>query len=153
MKMTEIGVNMAGDPVYNVYNDDGTLFKTTIYTKDEAQALVVGNVNDVDIIEGTSVPAYQGMKKLELEALMREHGIELDRRKSRADLLAEVDAFFKGQVMENNVIIDTSGGSDVEAGIEFIYDLREHIVDVGIATVYGLVVFAVVLWLKKKFST
>ena len=49
--------------------------------------------------------------------------------------------------------IGTGGSSDVEAGIEFIYDLREHIVDVGIATVYGLVVFAVVLWLKKKFST
>ena len=49
--------------------------------------------------------------------------------------------------------IGTGGSSDVEAGIEFIYDLREHIVDVGIATVYGLVVFAIVLWLKKKFST
>ena len=33
---------------------------------------------------------------IELEALMREHDIELDRRKSKADLLAEVDAFFKG---------------------------------------------------------
>ena len=68
--------------------------------------------------------------------------------------------------MENDIIIEqqastigtktinigTGGGSDVEAGIEFIYDLREHIVDVGIATVYGLVVFAIVLWLKKKFS-
>jgi|TARA_R110002072_G_scaffold63271_2_gene157526 hypothetical protein len=48
--------------------------------------------------------------------------------------------------------IGTGGSSDVEAGIEFIYDLREHIVDVGIATVYGLVVFAIVLWLKKRFS-
>ena len=69
--------------------------------------------------------------------------------------------------MENDIIIEqqastigtktinigTGGGSDVEAGIEFIYDLREHIVDVGIATVYGLVVFAIVLWLKKRFST
>ena len=70
--------------------------------------------------------------------------------------------------MENDVIIEQQastigtktinidtggGGSDVEAGIEFIYDLREHIVEVSIATVYGLVVFAIVLWLKKKFST
>jgi len=70
--------------------------------------------------------------------------------------------------MENDVIIEQQastigtktinigtggGGGDVEAGIEFIYDLREHIVDVSIATVYGLVVFAIVLWLKKKFST
>ena len=69
--------------------------------------------------------------------------------------------------MENDIIIEqqastigtktinigTGGSSDVEAGIEFIYHMREHIVDVGIATVYGLVVFAIVLWLKKKFST
>ena len=41
----------------------------------------------------------------------------------------------------------------VEAGIEFIYHMREHLVDVTVATVYGLVVFAIVLWLKKKFSS
>ena len=34
------------------------------------------------------------------------------------------------------------GGSDLEAGIQFIYDMREHLVDIGIATVYGLVVYA-----------
>ena len=69
--------------------------------------------------------------------------------------------------MENDIIIEqqastigtktinigTGGGSDVEAGIEFIYHMREHLVDVTVATVYGLVVFAIVLWLKKKFST
>ena len=66
--------------------------------------------------------------------------------------------------MENDIIIEqqastigtktinigTGGGSDVEAGIEFIYHMREHLVDVTVATVYGLVVFAIVLWLKKK---
>lgn len=41
---------------------------------------------------------------------------------------------------------------DAEAGIEFIYHMREHLVDVGIATVYGIVVYAVVLWLKRKLS-
>lgn len=41
---------------------------------------------------------------------------------------------------------------DAEAGIEFIYHMREHVVDVGIATVYGIVVYAVVLWLKRKLS-
>ena len=35
------------------------------------------------------------MTKLELEAKGREHGIELDRRKTKADLLARVDKFFK----------------------------------------------------------
>jgi len=41
---------------------------------------------------------------------------------------------------------------DAEAGIEFIYHMREHLVDIGIATVYGIVVYAVVLWLKRKLS-
>ena len=69
--------------------------------------------------------------------------------------------------MENDIIIEqqastigtktinigTGGSSDVEAGIEFIYHMREHLIDVTVATVYGLVVFAIVLWLKKKFSS
>ena len=46
--------------------------------------------------------------------------------------------------------METEG--DVQAGIEFIYHMREHLIDVTVATVYGLVVFAIVLWLKKKFS-
>ena len=41
---------------------------------------------------------------------------------------------------------------DVQAGIEFIYDMREHLVDIGIATVYGLVVYAIYMWIKKKLS-
>ena len=35
------------------------------------------------------------MNKVELEASMREHGIELDRRKSKGDLLEQVDEYFK----------------------------------------------------------
>ena len=42
------------------------------------------------------------------------------------------------------------GSSDIEAGIEFIYNMREHLVDIGIATVYALVVYAAVLWITKK---
>ena len=42
---------------------------------------------------------------------------------------------------------------DAEAGIQFIYHMREHIVDVvGIATVYLIAVYAIVLWIKKKLS-
>ena len=33
---------------------------------------------------------YQAMTKVELEALGREHGIELDRRKSKAALIEEL---------------------------------------------------------------
>jgi hypothetical protein len=46
--------------------------------------------------ETTIVPNYKSMTKLELEETMRFHNIELDRRKSKKDLLQEVDMFFKG---------------------------------------------------------
>jgi len=42
--------------------------------------------------------------------------------------------------------------SDAEAGIQFIYNMREHLVDVGIATVYAIAVYALVLWIKKKLG-
>ena len=45
-----------------------------------------------------------------------------------------------------------SGVSDVQAGIEFIYSMREHTLDIGIATVYGLLVYAAVLWITKKIK-
>ena len=44
------------------------------------------------------------------------------------------------------------GEGDVQAGIEFIYHMREHLLDIGIATVYGLLVFAIVLWIKRKLK-
>ena len=67
---------------------------------------------------------------------------------------------------ENNIIIeqttgDIAGGksinigtggngmSDVEAGIEFIYHMREHLVDVGVATVYLFVCYGIYLAMKK----
>tara|TARA_B100001093_G_C26550529_1_gene894273 strand:- start:511 stop:756 length:246 start_codon:yes stop_codon:yes gene_type:complete len=50
------------------------------------------------------------------------------------------------------IILEGGGQSDVEAGIEFIYHMREHLVDIGIATVYGLAVYAAVLWITKKIK-
>ena len=44
------------------------------------------------------------------------------------------------------------GGSDIEAGIQFIYHMREHLVDIGIATVYIFFCYTVYLWLNKKFK-
>lgn len=62
--------------------------------------------------------------------------------------------FNEGGFVKNITIeSDGDGGmSDVQAGIEFIYHMREHVIDIGIATVYGLVVFAAVMWIKKKLS-
>ncbi len=62
------------------------------------------------------------------------------------------------QTIENfegtkNVTINEVGSmSDVQAGIEFIYNMREHVLDIGIATIYGIVVYAIILWLKKVLS-
>ena len=38
---------------------------------------------------------------------------------------------------------------DVQAGIEFIYHMREHLVDVGIATAYLFTCYAIYLLMKK----
>ena len=47
---------------------------------------------------------------------------------------------------------DVAGMGDVQAGIEFIYNMREHMVDVTIATAYLLVVYAIYLWIKRTLS-
>ena len=53
----------------------------------------------------------------------------------------------------DSIIVDPIAGmGDVQAGIEFIYHMREHILDIGVATVYAIAVYALVLWIKKKLS-
>ena len=110
IEMFHVGQNEDGDKLYNLrYVKGGMSLPTPSMT--EAQALARINGTEVEIVsvkpveevvtvtvteETTVIPDYKTMKKIELEALMREHNIELDRRKSKADLLAEVDAFFKG---------------------------------------------------------
>ena len=62
------------------------------------------------------------------------------------------------QTIENfegtkNVTINEGGSmGDVQAGIEFIYHMREHLLDIGVATIYGLVVYAAVLWITQKIK-
>ena len=50
-----------------------------------------------------------------------------------------------------NITINEGTGSmsDVQAGIEFIYHMREHILDVGVATIYLFACYALYLYLKK----
>ena len=47
------------------------------------------------------------------------------------------------------ITVDPATMGDVQAGIEFIYNMREHMVDVGVATVYLFVCYAAYLLLKK----
>ena len=54
--------------------------------------------------------------------------------------------------LTKTVNFNDGNSSDVEAGIQFIYHMREHLVDIGIATVYGLVVYALFLWITKTIK-
>ena len=62
------------------------------------------------------------------------------------------------QTIENftgtkNVEINSmSSQGDVQAGIEFIYHMREHLIDVAVATVFGLVIYGVILFMKAKIK-
>ena len=95
MELIKNGTFATGEPVYQIAekNSDGT-HTTVVFdpmTKEEAEA-------SLKSMGGTTVsddsPNYKSMTKLELEAMMREHGVELDRRKSKGELLKEVDAYF-----------------------------------------------------------
>ena len=67
-----------------------------------------------------------------------------------ADIIIEDGAFdgFEGKTINITENVESQG--DVQAGIEFIYHMREHIVDVTVATAYLLVVYAIYMWIKRK---
>ena len=68
------------------------------------------------------------------------------------DIIIEDGAFdgFEGKTI--NITENSGSQGDVQAGIEFIYHMREHLVDVTVATVYLLVVYEIYMWIKKKLS-
>ncbi len=49
------------------------------------------------------------------------------------------------------ITVDPAVGNmgDVQAGIEFIYHMREHLLDVGVATAYLFTCYAIYLLMKK----
>ena len=53
---------------------------------------------------------------------------------------------------KNVEITSMSSQGDVQAGIEFIYHMREHLLDVGVATVFALTVDGLVLFMKAKIK-
>ena len=87
LKMVEVGTDKDGNSLYNVRDNSkgGELVVEKALSLSAAEAL----------INGGSTSSYKSMYKLELEAMMREHGVELDRRKSKKELLEEVENFFK----------------------------------------------------------
>ena len=58
-----------------------------------------------------------------------------------------IENFEGTKIVENNYGGESMG--DVQAGIEFIYHMREDILDVGVATIYLFACYALYLWLKK----
>ena len=61
---------------------------------------------------------------------------------------------FDGDPVSKTININAGEGGmgDVQAGIEFIYHMREHLLDVGVATVYLFVCYTVYLLLKKYIN-
>ena len=65
----------------------------------------------------------------------------------------EVSIEFDQGIVKNVTINENDGSmSDVQAGIEFVYNIREHVLDIGVATVYFIAVYAMVLWIQKKLK-
>jgi hypothetical protein len=95
IEMFHVGQNENGEKLYNLrYVKGGMTLPTPSMTEAEALSKIKGEPVE-DKIQENSVENYHEMTKKELEKFMRKHGIELDRRKTKADLLARVDKFFK----------------------------------------------------------
>ena len=95
--MFHVGENESGEKLYNLrYVKGGRPLPTPSMIEAQALAKINGTEVTEEVATTTDAPDYKSMKKIELEALMRTHGIELDRRKSKKDLMMEIDTFFKG---------------------------------------------------------
>lgn len=99
MEVFENGRFSSGEPVYQIgtKNADGTYDVKVFDLMTKAQAEAKLKSMGVKPAASPKKPKYDDMSKLELEAFMREEGIELDRRKSKAKLIAEIKAHFKGK--------------------------------------------------------
>ena len=93
------------NPLYQIgiRNEDGThtAVRSDILKEHQAVALLAelqpAVVEEVveEVVEKV-VSDFDAMTKLELEAIMREHGVELDRRINKKDLLSTVKSYFNG---------------------------------------------------------
>lgn len=99
MEIFQNGRFSSGEPVYQIgtKNADGTHDVKVFDLMTKAQAEAKLKSMGVKPAASPKKPKYDDMSKLELEAFMREEGIELDRRKSKAKLIAEIKAHFKGK--------------------------------------------------------
>ena len=104
MEVFQNGNFSNGDPVYQIGTKkaDGS-YDITVYdlmSKAEAELRLesmVGIKKAVKKPTKEETPDYSNMTKVELEALMREFGVELDRRQTKKSLLSQVTTFFKNR--------------------------------------------------------
>ena len=102
MEIFQNGRFSTGEPVYQIgtKNADGTyevkVFDLMSKAQAEAKLKSMGVTAKPAASKKKEVPEYSGMTKKQLEALMREHGVELDRRKSKTALMKEVEEYFNG---------------------------------------------------------
>lgn len=104
MQIFQNGRFSTGEPVYQigVKNTDGTydvkVFDLMTKSQAEAKLKSMGGKKKPAAPKKKvkTVPDYKGMTKNELEALMREYGVELDRRKTKTDLMKQVEEYFNG---------------------------------------------------------
>ena len=64
------------------------------------ELLVAVNIKQEQINEYMGITSYENMSKKELEAEGREHGIELDRRKSHEDLVEELEDHIENDALD-----------------------------------------------------
>ena len=58
--------------------------------------------------------------------------------------------FTKTIVVDSDITGTTSTGSDVEAGVEAIHTIFQYIPELIFVSIYGLLMYAAVLWITKK---
>ena len=101
MEVFQNGRFSTGEPVYQigVKNSDGTydIKVFDLMNKEQAEAKLVemgGGVKKpaLKIMPEQVTENIENMTKLELESMMRNHGVELDRRKTKTSLVAKAKA-------------------------------------------------------------
>ena len=101
LEMIHVKNGEGNNPLYQIgiRNEDGThtAVRSDILKEHQAVALLaeLQPVVVEEVVEEV-VSDFDAMTKLELEALMREHGVELDRRIKKKDLLLTVKSYFNG---------------------------------------------------------
>lgn len=92
MEVFQNGKFSTGEPVYQIgtKNSDGTYDVKVFDLMSKAQA--EAKLSEMGGATKSAPTDIDDMTKLELESMMREHGVELDRRESKTKLVSKAKA-------------------------------------------------------------